>query len=97
MSLRAEYDSNSNTLAIDLEDSATADFGDDSVAGAVVHVHAGRAVGIDVVRPSENLHATLMAVAARHALDAEVLDAAAQSALAAPDRIVVLDVGTRGA
>lgn len=37
----------------------------------------------------------LAAVAARYDLDLEALHAAAQSALAAPDRVIVLEVAAR--
>jgi len=48
-------------------------------------------VNIELLSPAK--HLPLLAVAARrHRLDAEALEAAARSALAAPDRVVVLDV-----
>jgi len=50
-----------------------------------------------VIGTSGDLGKSLRVAAERYRLDAEALIAAAQAALAAPDRTVVLDVGVRAA
>jgi hypothetical protein len=53
-------------------------------------------VNVELIAP--RAHIELLARAAeRFALDGEALEAAARSALAAPDRVVVLDVQARTA
>ena len=95
--MRADYDSEGDTLAIELVDDVDhADFGDDSVdPQAVVAIREGKPVIIDVIGARHDVDGPLRAVATRYDLDVEALLAAARSALAAPDRVVVLDVRGR--
>jgi hypothetical protein len=94
--MRADYDSEGNTLSIQLVDVDRADFGDDSVdPQAVVAIRDGQPVIIDVIGARHDVEGPLKAVAAQYDLDLEALLAAARSALAAPDRVVVLDVLSR--
>ncbi|MGH2981983.1 MAG: hypothetical protein ACRDKV_08075 [Solirubrobacterales bacterium] len=94
--MRAEYDSRADVLSIDLieverwdgSDAVDADF-------CTIATVGDRPANIELLSPAQ--HLDLLAVAAeRHDLDAEALDAAARSALAAPDRTVVVDVLTPG-
>ena len=55
-----------------------------------------RPVEVQVLYPDMGLTESLAAVAERYELDREALQAAAQCALAAPDRVVVLGVAARG-
>lgn len=93
--MRADYDSQGDTLQITLVDVDHADYGDDQTPGALVAVRNGGPVAIDILNASAETSGTLAAVAERFGLDREALDAAARSALAAPDRTVVLDVLSR--
>jgi hypothetical protein len=47
---------------------------------------------VQILYPDLGVSEPLASVAARYGLDLEALDAAAKSALAAPDRVVVLEV-----
>lgn len=95
--MRAEYDSRADALSIDLakvdrwdrgegvdEDSCTVSFVDD------------RPVNVELIAPGAHLDLLTLA-AHRYGLDGEALQAAARSALAAPDRPIVLDVLARAA
>ena len=95
--MRAEYDSRADALSIDLvqvdayergegvdEDFCTVSFAD------------GRPVNVELISPSEHLD-LLTRAAEQFDLDGEAIEAAARSALAAPDRTVVLDVLGRSA
>lgn len=91
--MRADYDSQGDTLAIELEAVGQLDSGDDTVhPRAVVGLVDGRPVKIDVLGAGANVDAALAAVAEHYELDIEALKAAARSALEAPDRQVVLEV-----
>ena len=92
--MRVDYDSQGDTIAITLVDVDDADYGDDSVhPQAVVAIRDGQPVIIDVIGARGDVKAPLAAVASRYDLDFEALVAAAHSALAAPDRVITLDVG----
>jgi hypothetical protein len=96
--MRADYDSKGDTIQIDLEAVGRVDYGDDEVDDwLVISICDGRPVRIDVIGTSGDLGKSLLVAAKRYNLDAEALIAAAQAALAAPDREVVLDVGVRAA
>lgn len=94
--MRADYDSQGDTLSIELEVVERLDHGDDEVhPRAIVHLVADRPVAIDVLRAAVDVEEPLAAAAERYELDLESLTAAARSALAAPDRVVTLDVALR--
>jgi hypothetical protein len=96
--MKADYDSKGDTIQIELEPVGRVDYGDDQIDDwLVVGIRDGRAVRVDVIGTSGDLGKSLRLAAERYALDAEALLAAAQAALAAPDREVVLDVGVRAA
>jgi uncharacterized protein YuzE len=90
--MRAEYDSEADALSIDLIEAEQWDASDPIDDDYCTLAFAGgRAANIELLAPAQHLE--LLALAAkRHGLDQEALEAAARSALAAPDRTVVLDV-----
>jgi hypothetical protein len=55
----------------------------------------GKPVEVHLLYTDSGINEPLAPVAERYELDLEALLAAAQSALAAPDRVVVLEVATR--
>lgn len=90
--MRAEYDSEADVLSIDLIQAERWN-GSDAVDDdfCIVATVDDRPANVELLSPAQHLN--LLTVAAqRHGLDAEALEAAARSALAAPDRTVVLDV-----
>jgi hypothetical protein len=95
--MRADYDSQGDTLQITLVDVDHADYGDDAIPGAVVAIRNGGPVAIDVLNAREGTEQPLRAVAERYGLDIEALTAAAQAALAGPDRTVIIDLLARAA
>ena len=90
--MRAEYDSGADALSIDLIEATRWDGSDaiDDDYCTVALVGEGPA-NVELLAPAAHLE-LLAVAAARYGLDAEALEAAARSALAAPDRTVVLDV-----
>jgi hypothetical protein len=95
--MKADYDSEGDTIQIELDDFRRPAYGEDVENGAVVvSVHEDRPVMIDVIGTRRHdFEKPLRVVAERYALDAEALIAIAHAALAAPDRPVRLDVGAR--
>lgn len=94
MAMKADYEAQADLLAITLEEVERLDGGEDA-HGAIVHKARGRAVMIDVVNPHRDLARRLQSVSAEHGLDAEALIAAAEAALAAPDREIEIEVAAR--
>lgn len=93
--MKAEYDSQADALSIDLIEVQRWDGGeavDDTYCN--IALHEGRATNVELLSPREHLD-LLEAVGERYDIDVTVLRAAAQAALAAPDRTVTLDVATR--
>lgn len=92
--MRAEYDSEADALLITLVEVDRLDRTDViELPNCTVGIAEGAAASVELLGPRKRLD--LLADAAKqHALDHEALQAAAQSALAAPDRVVVLDVLT---
>jgi hypothetical protein len=94
--MKADYDTEANALLIHLIDVDHWDDGDsvDKAQFCNVAFSKGRPAGVELLYPAE--HLDLLSVAAeRFDLDAEALLAAAQAALAAPDRAVTLDLSGR--
>lgn len=97
--MRVEYDSQANALSIDLVDERElpTQYGEELGAQCVVAIDAaGRPVKVEVLDPARWLEEALSAASERYGLDREALEAA-RSALAAPDRVVVIEVGARAA
>ena len=96
--MKADYDSQGDTIQITLEPVDSLFGGSDVIEGGkvIVGFHHDRPVLIDVIGTrNPGFEQPLRVAADRHHLDAEALIAAAQAALAAPDRPVRLDVGVR--
>lgn len=95
--MRADYDSEGDTVQIQLERVRQLGHGEDVDGGSVVvGIHEGRPVCIDVLSARRcGVEGPLETAAGLYDLDAEALIAAAQAALAAPDRTVMLEVGIR--
>jgi hypothetical protein len=97
--MRADYDSEGDTIQIELEAVRRLGHSEDVENGAaIVGVLEGRAVLIDLIGTRKHdFEQTLRVAAKRYDLDAEALIAAANAALAAPNRLITLDVGVRAA
>jgi hypothetical protein len=93
--MRADYDSTANAISIAITDTPQADASDEVHARAIVALAEGKPVEVQLLYPDMGIAEPLAAVADRYQLDREALHAAAQSALAAPDRLVILEVAAR--
>jgi predicted RNA-binding protein len=94
--MRADYDSQGDTIQIELGGRREVGYGEDVENGAViVHVRDDRPVMLDVIGTRSEFEGSLRKAAAEYELDAEALIAISRAALAAPDRPVELDVGAR--
>jgi hypothetical protein len=93
--MRADFDSEANALSIDL---IRFDFYERQEQVQDTYCAVGFAKGVpanvELLNPAEQL-ALLDVVAERYGLDGSALKAAAQAALAAPDRIVDLEVSAQ--
>jgi hypothetical protein len=91
--MRADYDSEANALDIELTPFKYFDRQEQvHDSWCTVGFAEGRLVDLELLTPAE--HLDLLEVAAeRYDLDGGALLAAAQAALAAPDRVVTLEVG----
>lgn len=95
--MKADYDSQADALSIDLLDAPCWDDGeeiDDTYCN--VALSGGRPANIELLDPRDHLD-LLEQVAERFDLDLAALRAAAQATLAAPDRVISLDVAARAA
>lgn len=95
--MRAEYDSAANAISIAIVSADHADGSDEVHSRAIVALAGGKPVEIQVLYPDLGIAEPLDAAARRYDLDREALCAAAQSALAAPDRVVTVEVQARTA
>ena len=93
--MRADYDSTANAISIAITDALQADSSDEVHSRAIVAMADGKPVEVQLLYPDAGISEPLAAVADRYQLDLEALLAAAQSALAAPDRVVILEVAAR--
>jgi len=96
--MRADYDSEADTIQITLEPVNSLSGGSDVIENGLVIVgfHEDRPVLIDLIGTrNPGFEQPLRVAAERHNLDAEALVAIAHAALAAPDRPIQLDVGAR--
>jgi hypothetical protein len=93
--MRADYDSTANAISIAISDAGRADTSAEVHARAIVALADRKPVEVQLLYPDMGIKEPLAAVADRYDLDIEALLAAAQSALAAPDRVVVLEVAAR--
>jgi hypothetical protein len=90
--MRADYDSKANAISITLAPSEHAERADQVHERAVVALRDGHPVELQLLYPDLGVEQPIAAVADRYDLDRGALEAAARSALAVPDRVVVLDV-----
>lgn len=95
--MQADYDSTANAISITIADARQAAGSDEVHPRAIVALLDERPVEVQVLYPDLGISEPLTAVAQRYGLDYEALAAAAQSALAAPDRVISLEVGARSA
>jgi hypothetical protein len=93
--MRADYDSAANAISIAITDAPHADSSDAVHARAIVALAEGKPVEVQLLYPDLGISEPLAAVADRYGTDREALHAAAQSALAAPDRVVTLEIEAR--
>jgi hypothetical protein len=84
-----------NAISIALTDAVHADASDKVHPRAIVALEQGAPVEVQILYPDLGLAAPLAAAAERYGLDGEALLAAAKSALAAPDRVVTVEVQAR--
>lgn len=95
--MRADFDTQADALEIELfpfQRSERDEVVDDTFC--VVTFAQSRPASVELLAPATHLH-LLTTAANRFGLDADALRAAAQAALAAPDRAVELDVAATGA
>ncbi|HTU80214.1 MAG TPA: hypothetical protein VMD79_11365 [Solirubrobacteraceae bacterium] len=90
--MRADYDTSANAISIAIVETQTAEHSDEVHPRAIVALSAGRPVEVQLLYPDMGITEPLAAVADRYDLDREALEAAAQSALAAPNRVVSVEV-----
>jgi len=90
--MRADYDTSANAISIAIVDAQRAEQSDEVHPRAVVALSAGRPVELQLLYPDMGITEPLTAVAERYGLDREALEAAARSALAAPNRAVSVEV-----
>jgi hypothetical protein len=90
--MRADYDTSANAISIAIIDAQAAEHSDEVHPRAIVALSAGRPVEVQLLYPDMGIAEPLGAVADRYDLDREALEAAAQSALAAPNRVVSVEV-----
>ncbi len=93
--MRVDYDSTANAISIAISDTSHAEKADEVHSRAIVALAGGKPVEVQLLYPDLGISEPLAAVADRYELDLEELHAAARSALAAPDRVVVLEVAVR--
>jgi len=93
--MRADYDSEANVLGIELSRFERYDHQEQvQDPYCTVGFAGGRLVDVELLDPTEHLDLIELA-AERYGLDGAALIAAAQAALAAPDRVVELEVTAR--
>lgn len=93
--MRADYDSAANAISIAITDAPLADGSAEVHSRAIVALAGGKPVEVQLLYPDTGISEPLAAVADRYDLDVEALHAAAQSAFAAPDRVVSVEVAAR--
>ena len=93
--MQADYDSAANAISIEIAHGAHADSSDEVDSRAIVALAAGQPIEVQLLYPDLGIDEPLAAVVRRYHLDSEALHAAARSALAAPDRVVTLEVRDR--
>jgi hypothetical protein len=90
--MRGGYDSEANAISIALVQGAHAQRADQRHPRAIVALRDDGPVEVQLLYPDLGVNEPLHAVAEHYRLDPEALIAAANAALAAPDRAVTLEV-----
>lgn len=90
--MQADYDSEANAISIALTPGAHAQSAGRCHPRAIVALRDGEPVELQVLYPDLGVEESLRAAAQSYGLDQGALIAAAQAALAVPDRSVTLDV-----
>ncbi len=95
--IEAAYDSEGDTIQIELEKSREPVYGKAIAGGAVIlNVIPEHPATIDVIGAAKgDFEDALRAAAGHHGLDAEELIAIARASVAAPDRPLQLELGAR--
>lgn len=95
--MRADYDSEADALLIELVANPVAAGGDHEIDDRcrVSVDERGQAVAVEVLYPSMGMDRQLQTAAERHGLDGEALQIAAHAAVAAPDRVIIIEVRAR--
>jgi hypothetical protein len=93
--MRADYDSEANAISITLVQGVHARRADQCHPRAVAALRGDGPVELQLLYPDLGVDEPLRAAAERHGLDAEALIAAANAALAVPDRVITLEVAVR--
>ncbi|HKB50218.1 MAG TPA: hypothetical protein VKC63_02170 [Solirubrobacterales bacterium] len=95
--MRADYDSKANAISITLSREVGAERAGQVHSRAIVALRGDRPVELQLLYPDLGVDEPLGVAARSYGLDVEALIAAAQAALAAPDRSVTLAVAGRSA
>ncbi len=95
--MRADYDKEANAISIALVPDPSADKADKRHSRAVVALCNEEPVALELLYPDRGVDEPLRTVAEHYGLDPEALIAAANAALAAPNRAVTLEVAARSA
>ena len=95
MRAEADYDSQANAISIVLAGASSAERADEVHPRAIVALRDSDPVGLELLYPDLGIEEPLEAASRAYALDEEALVAAVKAALAAPDRLVTLDVAMR--
>ena len=96
--MKADYDSEADAIAItviELDDDHEPAHGDSVHERCHVALLDDHVVDIEILYPDLGVEEPLAAAAQRYGLDLEALIAAARSSLAAPDRVVTVEVAAR--
>lgn len=88
--MRADFDSEANAISIALVSGARAESADTRHPRAIVALRRGEPVELQLLYPDFGVEEPLLTVAREYDLDSGALIAAAEAALAAPDREVLL-------
>jgi hypothetical protein len=93
--MRADYDSEANAISIILVQQVHAQRADQRHPRAIVALRDDEPIELQLLYPNLGVDEPMRAVADHYGLDPEALIAAANAALAAPDRAVTLEVAVR--
>lgn len=93
--MRADYDSKANAISITLVQGVAAEKADERHPRAVVAIRGNEPIELQLLYPDLGVEEPLRAAAEHYGLDPEALIAAATAALAAPNRVVTLEVAMR--